>query len=148
MGMNKPQGEEFKLLETHGQVKNGWEKKTEHLSNGKRPEDRSFVTTHPGHNGLMVHVCGVIQKMLKYLGYVQSKSCISNSMQTVLRLQNLHFIVSMAFFVVCFTSPWYMMQYLKKKLYFELNSFGFTSSCKNSTGFLAPLMITLYLNRI
>ena len=42
--MSKLQAEEFKLLETHGQVKDGSEKTVEHLPNGKRPEEENVVT--------------------------------------------------------------------------------------------------------
>jgi len=57
--MNKAQAEEFKLLETHGQMKNGSAKKIEHHLNDKRHQEEN-VTAYPVHNGLTVHICGVI----------------------------------------------------------------------------------------
>lgn len=57
--MTEPQAEEFKLLETHGQVKDGSEKRIEHHLNDKRHQKEN-MTTYSMHNGLTVHVCGVI----------------------------------------------------------------------------------------
>lgn len=57
--MTEPQAEEFKLLETRGQVKDGSEKRIEHHLNDKRHQKEN-MTTYSMHNGLTVHVCGVI----------------------------------------------------------------------------------------
>lgn len=60
-GMTKPQAQEFKLFETHGEMKDGTEKKIERVPNGKIHQEEN-VATHSVHNDLAVHVCGVIQK--------------------------------------------------------------------------------------
>lgn len=55
--MNEAQAEEFKLLETHGQMKNGSAKKIEYLSSltsGGKCDSIASVY------GLTVHICGVI----------------------------------------------------------------------------------------
>lgn len=56
--MAKSQAQEFKLLETHGEMKDGSEKKTEHLPNGKICQEKNVKHIL----GLTVHVSGVIQK--------------------------------------------------------------------------------------
>lgn len=56
--MTKAQAEEFKLLETHCQMKDGSEKIEHHLNDKRHQEEN--VTAYPVHNGLTVHICGVI----------------------------------------------------------------------------------------
>lgn len=67
-GMTKAQAEELKLLQTHGQMKDGTDKKTEHHLNDKRHQEAN-VTAYPVHHGLTVHICGVILKTHKGVSY-------------------------------------------------------------------------------
>lgn len=45
------------------------QKKKEHHLNDKRHQEEN-VTAYPVHNGLTVHICGVIFKMHQYISYV------------------------------------------------------------------------------